>query len=260
MPKAKPKRAAASEAPPGPPRAVTSSARSGLGRRSDPLSAPKSKSKSKASPKSPQRGQAGAAAQSTPLGTPIAAWVFKSEPEVFSFDALLAAPGRRTGWDGVRNYQARNYLRDQMRVGDLVLYYHSNSEPPAIVGTARLVSGPRPDPTQFDPHSPYFDPQSEPETPRWVEVEIEAAEAWKRPLSLPEMRAEPRLEGLALLAKGSRLSVLPVGPTHLAVLLELAQRPAPGGSASQKSVARAIKKPSQGGSRGPTRGSGRPKT
>lgn len=195
-----------------------------------------------------------------PTVAPAAAWLIKSEPEVFSFDDLLAAPRKRTGWDGIRNYQVRNYLRDNLRVGDLLLYYHSNSQPPSIVGTARVVSPARPDPTQFDPASPYFDPGSEPSNPRWLEVEIEAEAAWPRPLGLPELRAEPRLAGLPLLAKGSRLSVLPVGAEHLAVILELAQG-APGDRLlSQKSAGRTPQKPSSRPARGPKGGPGHPKT
>jgi predicted RNA-binding protein with PUA-like domain len=199
-------------------------------------------------------------APQAPARSPAAAWLIKSEPEVFSFDDLLAAPRQRTGWDGIRNYQVRNYLRDDLRVGDLLLYYHSNSQPPGIVGTARVVSPARPDPTQFDPASPYFDPGSEPSNPRWLEVEIEAEAAWARPLGLPELRAEPRLAGLALLAKGSRLSVLPVGAEHLAVILELAQGALGDGLLSQKSAGRSPQKRPSRPARGPKGGPGHPKT
>ena len=214
-----------------------------------------------AGPSPESRSGSAAAGAGAALGpAPVGAWLLKSEPEVFSFSDLLASPGRRTGWDGVRNYQARNFMRDRMQLGDLVLYYHSNSAPPALVGTARVVALARPDPTQFDPRSAHFDPDSDPAQPRWLEVEIEAERALPRPVTLEQLRAEPRLAGLQLLARGNRLSVLPVSPEHLGVILELAQAsPAPPRQ-SQKSAKSAPPRSSPAGSRAPGRPVGGDKT
>lgn len=149
-------------------------------------------------------------------------WLVKSEPTSFSFDDLLAAPRRRTGWDGVRNFQARNFLRHSMRVGDLLFYYHSNAEPPGVAGVARVVGAARPDPTQFDPRDEHFDPKARPDDPPWFEVEVEAVAPLPRFVSLEALQAEPRLAGMLVLQRGQRLSVLPVQPAEWSVVLELA--------------------------------------
>ena len=151
-------------------------------------------------------------------------WLVKSEPTCFSFDQLMHAPRQTTGWDGVRNYQARNFMRDEMRVGDGVLYYHSNAEPPAIVGFAEVASAPYPDPTQFDPDADHFDPKSDEAAPIWMQVDIRGVEPLPEPLSLEKLRRVPGLEKMELLRKGSRLSVQPVTPAEWEVIRELAAR------------------------------------
>ena len=145
-------------------------------------------------------------------------WLFKSEPESFSFADLMAAPGRSTGWDGVRNYQARNFLRDDVKVGDGVLYYHSNSEPSGIAGLAEVVEAAHPDPSAFDPDSDYHDPKSDPASPTWFQVTIRAVREVEPVLSLAALKAMPGLDGLELLRKGSRLSVQPVSAEHWKVI------------------------------------------
>ncbi|MBM3977886.1 MAG: EVE domain-containing protein [Planctomycetes bacterium] len=149
-------------------------------------------------------------------------WLVKSEPDVYSFDQLWRAPGRKTGWDGVRNYQARNFMSQQMRVGDGVLYYHSSGQPPGVAGLAEVASAPYPDPTQFDPRDEHCDPASTRAAPRWFQVDLRATRRLPRFLPLAELRAESRLAGMELLRRGSRLSVQPVRPEHWRVVLELA--------------------------------------
>lgn len=140
----------------------------------------------------------------------MAYWLFKSEPNVFSFQDLQSSPGQTTGWDGVRNYQARNYLRDEVKLGDGVLFYHSNSDPPGVAGIAEVVEAGHPDPTAFDPKSDHHDPKSDPKAPTWYQVAIRAVRAIDPPLGLPALREIPELAGMELLRKGSRLSIQPV--------------------------------------------------
>ena len=140
----------------------------------------------------------------------MAYWLFKSEPNCFSFDDLSAAPQRTTDWDGVRNFQARNFLRDEVKRGDGVLYYHSNANPPVIAGFAEVVADGHPDPTAFDPSADHFDPKSNPESPTWFQVSIRAVAALDPPLELPALRTIAALSGMELLRKGSRLSIQPV--------------------------------------------------
>lgn len=154
----------------------------------------------------------------------MAFWLFKSEPNTYSFADLCDEPDRSTGWDGVRNYQARNFLRDQIQVGDGVLFYHSNAKPPAIVGIAEVTQAGHPDPTAFDPTSQYHDPKSRPEEPRWYQVTIQAVRPIEPPLSLPQLRQVPELVDMELLRKGSRLSVQPVRPEEWKVILQLAEQ------------------------------------
>jgi len=141
----------------------------------------------------------------------------KSEPDECSVDDALAAPSSTVPWIGVRNYQARNFMRDQMALGDGVLFYHSSCAEPGIAGIARVASDCRPDPTQFDPSSPYFDPAARPEAPRWLLRDIEVLR--KTPLlSLPELRSRPELADLLVLKRGNRLSITPVEPRHWQVI------------------------------------------
>ncbi|HEX7889996.1 MAG TPA: EVE domain-containing protein [Ramlibacter sp.] len=147
-------------------------------------------------------------------------WLMKSEPEEVSVDDALAAPKSTVPWTGVRNYQARNFMRDQMRVGDGVLFYHSSCAEPGIVGVARVASTPYPDPTQFEKKSPYYDAASKPESPRWLLVDVQV-EKKTRNLTLPELRADPELEDLVVLRKGNRLSITPVEPRHWKRILKL---------------------------------------
>jgi predicted RNA-binding protein with PUA-like domain len=149
-------------------------------------------------------------------------WLFKSEPNCFSYADLEKAPNQTTGWDGVRNFQARNFLRDQIQVGDGVLYYHSSAEPPSIAGIAEVVAPAHPDPTQFDPKADHFDPKSSKSDPTWFQVSIRAVRAISPPLELPKLREIPELKGMELLRKGSRLSIQPVTEGEWKAVLELA--------------------------------------
>jgi predicted RNA-binding protein with PUA-like domain len=146
-------------------------------------------------------------------------WLMKSEPDEVSIDDALAAPDATVPWTGVRNYQARNFMRDAMRIGDGVLFYHSSCAEPGIVGIARVASGAYPDPTQFDPKSPYYDPASKREAPRWLLVDVQALRK-TRHLALPELRADPALQDLLVLKKGNRLSITPIAPEHWNTILD----------------------------------------
>lgn len=146
-------------------------------------------------------------------------WLMKTEPGTFSWDDLKKSPRKTTMWEGVRNYQARNLLRDQIKKGDMVLFYHSNANPPGVVGTAKVVKEGYPDPTQFDRKSKYYDPRSDPEKPRWFVVDIKMDRALKRAVTLPELRETKGLEKMVLLRKGSRLSVQPVSAKEWKVVL-----------------------------------------
>jgi len=149
----------------------------------------------------------------------MAYWLMKSEPDAYSIDDL-ERDGREM-WDGIRNYQARNMMRDDMRVGDEVIFYHSACKEPAAVGVMKIASEPYPDPTQFDPESKYYDPKSDRDNPRWCLVDVQFVRKFSRPLLLKELRAEPGLEGMLLLRKGNRLSITPVDKQHWDVLLGL---------------------------------------
>lgn len=140
-------------------------------------------------------------------------WLMKSEPEECSIDDALAAPDATVPWTGVRSYQARNFMRDAMQVGDGVLFYHSGCAEPGIVGIARVASGVRPDPTQFDATSPYFDAASKLDAPRWLLRDVQALRK-TRLLGLPELRATPALADLLVLRRGNRLSITPVDTAH----------------------------------------------
>lgn len=151
-------------------------------------------------------------------------WLMKTEPDVFSIDDLIQAPNQTTHWDGVRNYQARNYMRDEMSVGDGVLVYHSNAEPSAIVGTATIARAAYPDWTAWDPSDPHFDPKTDPQNPRWFMVDIQFETKFARQLPLAELRTVAALEGMVLLQKGSRLSVQPVTKKQFTTIVKLASK------------------------------------
>ena len=143
----------------------------------------------------------------------------KSEPDEFSIDDLVKAPKKTTAWFGVRNYQARNYMRDHMRVGDDVLFYHSSCEVPGIYGLAKVASAPYPDASQFDRKSPYYDAKSKREEPRWVLVDVKLAKK-TRPMPLDEMRAHPQLASMLTLKRGNRLSITPVTDAEWAFIVK----------------------------------------
>lgn len=154
-------------------------------------------------------------------------WLMKSEPDAFSFDDLMARPERTEGWDGVRNYQARNFMRDSMRPGDRVLFYHSNAKPPHLAGIAEVASEPYPDVTALDPDSKYHDPKSTQASPRWFQVDVRGVRPLKRILPLQELRDDPRLGDMLVVQKGQRLSIQPVTELEWEVVLELENQPAP---------------------------------
>lgn len=136
-------------------------------------------------------------------------WLMKSEPDECSIDDLAAAPGQTLPWTGVRNYQARNFMRDAMRPGDGVLFYHSSCPQPGIAGLAEIAGGLAPDATQFDPASPYFDPKASAEAPRWLQIDVRLRKK-TRLLTLAEMREAPELATMRVLQRGNRLSITPV--------------------------------------------------
>jgi len=149
-------------------------------------------------------------------------WLFKTEPASFSLEDLKSRPGATEHWDGVRNYQARNFLRDQIKVGDQVLFYHSRIAEPAIVGIAEVVKAGYPDFTAFDPQSRYFDPRSNPEKPTWFMVDVRFVRKLPRPVTLSELRGIPALSGMALLNR-SRLSIQPVRAEEWSEILKLGE-------------------------------------
>ena len=150
-------------------------------------------------------------------------WLIKSEPNEFSFDDLLALPAATTPWDGVRNYQARNFMRDEMKPSNKVLFYHSNTKVPGVVGIAEVASEPYPDRSQFDAKSPYYDEQSSEDSPRWILVDIRAVKKLPRVISLTEIKQDPALAHMRLVQKGNRLSVMPVDEKAYKRILALAQ-------------------------------------
>ncbi|SFC39474.1 Predicted RNA-binding protein, contains PUA-like domain [Polaromonas sp. OV174] len=150
---------------------------------------------------------------------PTRYWLMKSEPNECSIDDALAAPKATVPWTGVRNYQARNFMRDEMQVGDGVLFYHSSCPEPGIAGIARVASGTRADPTQFDPTSPYYDPKSPPDKPRWLLLDVQAVHK-TRLISLGELREHPELAEMRVLQRGNRLSITPVDASEWAEITE----------------------------------------
>lgn len=150
-------------------------------------------------------------------------WLLKSDPESFSFDDLWSSLNRLTHWDGVRNFQARNFMRDEMKKGDLAFFYHSGGSDPGIVGIVEVVREGYPDHTALDPKDPHFDPKSKGGESSWAMVDIHALERFPRAVTLSEMRTKPELAGMPLLQKGSRLSVQKVGAAEWNAVLELAK-------------------------------------
>lgn len=147
-------------------------------------------------------------------------WLLKTEPHVFSFADLLAAPDRTTLWEGVRNFQARNFLRETRR-GKRVLIYHSSTQPAGVAGVATVTGEAEADPTQFDPHSPYFDAKATPDAPRWDVVTVTAVLALPRFVTLSELRARSELQNMKVLGRGNRLSVTPVTEAEFGVIVAL---------------------------------------
>ena len=152
-------------------------------------------------------------------------WLMKSEPSEVSIDDLAAAPGQSVAWFGVRNYLARNYMRDQMRVGDGVLFYHSSCADPGVAGICQVSKPAYPDETQFDPDSKYFDPKASRDSPRWMNVDVKLVRK-TRLVSLAELRAHLQLADMQVLQRGNRLSITPVDPAHWKFILKLADRAA----------------------------------
>jgi predicted RNA-binding protein with PUA-like domain len=146
-------------------------------------------------------------------------WLMKSEPDDVSIDDLAAMPGQKVAWYGVRNFQARNFMRNDMRVGDLAFFWHSSCAVPGIAGIAQVASEAYPDASQFDPKSPYYDERSRPEKPRWYNVDVKFVR--KVPLiDIPTLRARPELEGMRVLRRGNRLSITPVAPEEWTFIME----------------------------------------
>ena len=148
-------------------------------------------------------------------------WLMKSEPDAFSIDDLAAMPNKTEHWDGVRNYQARNMMRDQMKKGDLIFFYHSNCKVPGIVGLAVVAKEGYPDHTAFNPEGKYYDPKSDPDKPRWYMVDVKFKRKLKRTISLEELKDRPELAEMALVRRGNRLSVMPVSKEEWEFILGL---------------------------------------
>ena len=159
---------------------------------------------------------------STQAERPPRYWLMKNEPEEYSIDHALAAPGQIMAWNGVRNYQARNFMRDEMQPGDGVLYWHSSCAEPGIYGIARIAGNLRVDPSQFDPTDLYYDPKSSPDKPRWLMLDVQA-ERKTRPLLIAELREQPALANMRVLQKGNRLSITPVSEAEWQCILGLLQ-------------------------------------
>jgi predicted RNA-binding protein with PUA-like domain len=151
-------------------------------------------------------------------------WLFKSEPSAYSFDDLVNEPDRTAEWDGVRNYQARNFMRDDMKVGDKVLFYHSSSKPTAVVGTARIVREAYPDATAWDPNDKHYDPKSSPGETVWTVVELQAGERLPNPVTLADVKANPKLKDMLLIRKGQRLSIQPVAEEEYDEIVAMGNR------------------------------------
>lgn len=152
-------------------------------------------------------------------------WLMKSEPDAFGIDDLAKRPRKTEPWDGIRNYQVRNMLRDDMQKGDEALFYHSSCKEPGVVGIMRIVRTAYPDHTAFDPESKYYDPKSDPENPRWFMVDVQLVRKFKRTISLQELKTHPQLADMLILRRGNRLSITPVSKKHWDYILKLADKP-----------------------------------
>ena len=161
-------------------------------------------------------------------------WLVKTEPECFSIHDLAACPRQTTSWSGVRNYQARNFMRDQMQVGDRVLFYHSSVDPPAVAGTASVARAAYADATAWDPKDQHFDPKASPDNPIWQMVDIQLDEIFPVPVPIGTLRATPGLKQMELLRTGSRLSVQPVRPAEFDLVVALARQAASDGSSVEE--------------------------
>ncbi|MBI1423441.1 MAG: EVE domain-containing protein [Gammaproteobacteria bacterium] len=148
-------------------------------------------------------------------------WIMKSEPDVFGIDDLAKRPRKTEHWDGIRNYQVRNMLRDDMQKGDEAFFYHSSCKEPGIAGIIRIVKAAYPDHTAFDPESKYHDPKSDPANPRWLMVDVQLVRKFARVIGLPELRSHPALADLLILRRGNRLSITPISKKHWDYILRL---------------------------------------
>ncbi|MGK9369246.1 EVE domain-containing protein [Melioribacter sp. Ez-97] len=148
-------------------------------------------------------------------------WLVKSEPDVFSIDDLAKSKNQTTYWDGVRNYQARNYMRDEMKKGDKVIFYHSNTKPPAAVGVCEVVKEGYPDFTAFDPDDKHYDPKSKKENPAWYMVDIKLVKKFPKAVTLDEIKQNPKLKNMKLVQRGNRLSVMPVTKEEFDVIVRM---------------------------------------
>ena len=149
-------------------------------------------------------------------------WLMKSEPSEFSIDELKKK--KRSRWDGIRNYQVRNMLRDEFQIGDYALFYHSSTDVIGVVGEMRIIQGAYPDPTQFEKGNKYFDPQSTKQNPRWIAVNVQFVSKFPRIVTLAEIKNDPAFKKLPLVQSGNRLSIMPISPTHYDRLYELGQQ------------------------------------
>ena len=148
-------------------------------------------------------------------------WLMKSEPDVFGIQDLYQRPNQTEPWDGVRNYQARNMMRDAMKLGDQVFFYHSNCDEPGIVGIMEIAKEGYPDHTAFDPNDHHFDPKSDPANPRWIMVDVKFVRQFSRTIGLKELKARPELSNMAVVRPGNRLSVMPVSADEWGFILSL---------------------------------------
>lgn len=151
-------------------------------------------------------------------------WLMKSEPNAYSIDDLANEKNQTTCWDGVRNYQARNFMRDDMAVGDLVFFYHSNAKPAGIVGTMEVVKTAYPDHTAFDPDDHHFDPKSDPNNPRWMMVDVKLKQKFPQMIALDQLRVQKALKDMMILRKGNRLSITPVTESEWKHILNLVKQ------------------------------------